>query len=105
MSQRALVLILAVALDWLLGEPQNAWHPVAWFGKFVQALERRAPHRSPRAELLYGAVIAGSGIAVAVLPALALERVLARRRMKGLKLVLTAALFKISFAWRYCSAW
>ncbi len=101
---RAIVVILAVAMDWMLGEPPNAFHPVAWFGRFVHALEHRAPRDDqghlgdPRAELRYGAGITASGIAVAILPALALERVL--RSRGGLGILALAAAFKLTFAWR-----
>ena len=95
---RAIVVILAVAMDWMLGEPPNAFHPVAWFGRFVHALERRAPRDLPRAELRYGAGIAACGVAVAILPALALERVL--RSRGGLGILALAAAFKMTFAWR-----
>ena len=98
-----LVLILAVVIDWLIGDPPNAWHPVAWFGRMAQALERRAPRDNPRAELLYGAGITASGIAIAALPALAIERWLTGRGNPvwlPARIVATAALLKITFAWR-----
>ncbi len=95
---RSIVVILAVAIDWVLGEPPNSLHPVAWFGRFVHALERRAPRNHPRAELLYGAGIAASGVAVALLPALALERALRSRGWAGAVVLATA--LKTSFAWR-----
>jgi adenosylcobinamide-phosphate synthase len=100
MTRRLRVILLAVALDWLFGEPPNALHAVAWFGKFVQALTRRAPRDNPRRELLAGAGIAASGIAVSMVPALALERVLESRRRGGLGILISAALFKTTFAWR-----
>jgi adenosylcobinamide-phosphate synthase len=95
---RVLVLLFAVAMDWLLGDPPNSLHPVAWFGQFAHGLERRAPRDSPRAELLYGAGIAASGLAIAIVPALALERVLSRRGWFGA--LALAALLKTTFAWR-----
>ncbi len=27
--------IVALALEWLLGDPPNRWHPVAWFGRWA----------------------------------------------------------------------
>ncbi|MBM3128333.1 MAG: cobalamin biosynthesis protein CobD [Chloroflexi bacterium] len=75
-SHNSLVLILSVALDWLFGDPPNAFHPVAWFGRIAQAMEQRAPRDNPRVELLYGAGMTASGIALAALPALMIERVL-----------------------------
>ncbi len=100
----SIVVILAVAIDWVLGEPPNALHPVAWFGRFVHALERRAPRDSPSAELLYGAGIAASGVALAALPAFALERALRPRGRLGVPKVTSviglAVALKTSFAWR-----
>jgi len=44
-----LTLILALLLEWLIGDPANRWHPVAWFGRwavwcesFLYARERRS---------------------------------------------------------------
>ncbi|MCI0478398.1 MAG: cobalamin biosynthesis protein [Anaerolineales bacterium] len=99
MNHNISVLILAVALDLLLGDPPNAFHPVAWFGKIVQALERRAPRANPRAELLYGAGMTASGIALAALPALILER-LSRARKNWFVVLFVALALKITFAWR-----
>ena len=97
---RSVIFVLAVAVDWLFGDPPNALHPVAWFGRFVRALENRAPRDDPRAELLYGAGIAASGVALAAFPALALERVLKSRRRSWIRMLVVATMFKITFAWR-----
>ncbi len=96
---RARVLLLAVAIDGLLGEPPNAWHPVAGFGRFMQTLERRAPRDDPYAEFLYGAGVVAAGIALAAAPALWLERVCRARPHRGW-MFLAAALLKTTFAWR-----
>ena len=34
------LMILAIVLDLLLGEPPNAWHPVAWFGRCAMQIEK-----------------------------------------------------------------
>jgi adenosylcobinamide-phosphate synthase len=113
MNYNIFLLILAVVIDWLIGDPPNAWHPVAWFGRIAQSLERRAPRDSPRAELLYGAGVTASGIAIAALPALVIERVFVVRalaRWNGDKspttswswfgVLLAAIALKMTFAWR-----
>jgi len=113
MNYNIFLLILAVVIDWLIGDPPNAWHPVAWFGRIAQALERRAPRDNPCAELLYGAGITASGIAIAALPALVIERVFVVRalaRWNGDKspttnwswfgVLLAAIALKMTFAWR-----
>jgi len=30
-----MTLLLALSLEWLLGDPPNRWHPVAWFGRWA----------------------------------------------------------------------
>ncbi|MCX7840459.1 MAG: cobalamin biosynthesis protein [Anaerolineae bacterium] len=95
------LVILATAFDWLIGDPPNALHPVAWFGKLVAAMERRAPRDNPRAELVYGAGMTACGIAIAALPALLIEHVLGTRgQPRGLPLLVLAVLLKMTFAWR-----
>ena len=105
MNRNFFFVILAVVLDWLFGDPPNAFHPVAWFGKIAQALERRAPRDNPRAELLYGAGMTVGGIVLAGLPALVTERLLRRLRRGNsmwlpLQIVAMAVLLKMTFAWR-----
>ena len=90
---------LAVLFDWLAGEVPNAIHPVAWLGHYVHLLEHRAPRGNPRAEWLYGTGIAASGILISAAPAWILERALSRRSLPT-RLLITAGLLKITFAWR-----
>ena len=47
------VLVLAVGLDLLVGDPPNRWHPVAWIGRLITLARARAP-RSPEDLALYG---------------------------------------------------
>jgi adenosylcobinamide-phosphate synthase len=49
-------LALAVALDLLVGEPPNRWHPVAWIGMMIARGRRLAPGRRVGL-LLWGAVL------------------------------------------------
>ncbi len=84
------VLLLALALDWLMGEPPNTLHPVVWLGQLITLLEQHAPHDAPRAELLYGAGMTVTCIGVAVAPAWLLPR----------SRLAEAMLLKTMFAWR-----
>jgi adenosylcobinamide-phosphate synthase len=93
---RRLALPTALLIDWLLGEPPNALHPVAWLGRLIGVLERRAPQGRSLAELGYGAGMAAVGIITAILPAVVVERLLKRH---WLALPLSAALLKSAFAW------
>jgi adenosylcobinamide-phosphate synthase len=90
MRGRADVLLLALALDWLAGEPPNALHPVVWLGNLIGWLERRAPRDAPPAEVLYGAGMTATCVGAATLPALALPR----------HRLLAAVLLKTMFSWR-----
>ena len=49
-----LILLLALAIDLIFGEPPRAIHPVVWMGKVVSLLERLAPAQGIRAQLVYG---------------------------------------------------
>ncbi len=68
----ALAASAGFALDRMLGEPPVRWHPVAWFGSGMTALESRwyADDR------VRGVVYAAAGVAASVLPALGMRRVL-----------------------------
>jgi adenosylcobinamide-phosphate synthase len=51
-------LVLALVLDWVLGEPPARMHPVVWMGKVLDWLEARAPRHSEGARLVYGMGVA-----------------------------------------------
>lgn len=95
---RADVLLLALALDWLAGEPPDRLHPVVWLGTLVNRLERHAPRDNPPAELLYGAGMTAACVGAAVAPAACL------RASSGsgarLSALASAALLKSMFSWR-----
>jgi adenosylcobinamide-phosphate synthase len=52
------VLLAAVALDAVVGEPPNAVHPVAWMGGVAAPFARRALRLGPHGQLLAGGVLA-----------------------------------------------
>ncbi len=54
----AAVLLLALVIDRILGEPPEAFHPVVWMGKLITLLGRLLPVKSKAASLLTGAGIA-----------------------------------------------
>ena len=70
--------LLAGAVDVILGEPPNALHPVVWMGRLIGALMGRRPRGRPRAEFAYGVLIvlvtAGAAFAAGLLLTLGLER-------------------------------
>lgn len=58
------ILQLALLID-LLGEPPNRYHPVAWMGSAIGAMQKRAPQQGKWAQLGFGGLIAlGGGWAV-----------------------------------------
>ena len=58
------MLLLALVIDCILGEPPDAFHPVVWMGKLITLLERIIPVENHAVS-----VLAGAGIALLV-PAL-----------------------------------
>jgi adenosylcobinamide-phosphate synthase len=57
-----MILFLALALDLLLGDPPNRFHPTAWMGDLIRFLMRFRPHGNSTAEFLYGIFILLIGI-------------------------------------------
>jgi adenosylcobinamide-phosphate synthase len=63
-------------------------------------MEHRAPRNNPRAEFIYGAGMAASGMAIAALPALALERLFPKRSRSWVGVFAIALALKVTLAWR-----
>lgn len=60
---RKISLLIAVGLDFLVGDPPNRFHPVAWIGSTIAGLKQHRPFDDPAAELAYGAgIVAVSGL-------------------------------------------
>jgi adenosylcobinamide-phosphate synthase len=95
---REKVMLLALGLDLLLGEPDEWWHPVVWMGRLVARIERAAPESGRNQQLLYGAATEGACLGAAVLPALAAERLFRGWGWAGI--ALSAAMLKPVFAVR-----
>jgi adenosylcobinamide-phosphate synthase len=62
------VVVLAVGLDLVAGDPPNRWHPVAWIGWALESGRQRLCRGSPGVLLVAGAVLT---VGVTVLAALA----------------------------------
>jgi adenosylcobinamide-phosphate synthase len=73
---RGKVIALAVALDLLLGEPPERWHPVVGMGRLVERLEKRAPREGRARQFLYGGAMEAICLATVLLPSRMLERLL-----------------------------
>ncbi|MBC8255165.1 MAG: cobalamin biosynthesis protein CobD [Ardenticatenia bacterium] len=63
-----ITLLGALALDLALGEPPNAFHPVAWMGRFIGWGWRRSPRRGPLRQFAWGAALVLAGTALFSLP-------------------------------------
>jgi adenosylcobinamide-phosphate synthase len=51
------IIVLAIALDLVLGEYPAPLHPVVWLGKFISFLDRFSPSRNPKTQFIYGAFL------------------------------------------------
>lgn len=93
-----IVLGLALALDLLLGDPPNRFHPVAWIGHLIGWGERLAPDAGPGITFVYGATWVLSGVIVCTLPVVGL---LAGARWVGdlLYIPVAALLLKSTFTY------
>jgi len=109
-SHRKKVLLLALGLDILLGDPPNYFHPVAWMGKLIAVgkeslfLKRFRPKDHAFAELAFGAGIALGGSAlvagIASLPGKILTKPGCTRYEKQLYGLVEAVLLKSTISLR-----
>jgi adenosylcobinamide-phosphate synthase len=95
----ALALALAWGLDACFGEPRNAWHPVAWFGRACAPLGPALLRLRPAAALWAGAVAWALAVGAVAALAWALQRWLLAQPL-WLAVPLLALALKPSFAWR-----
>lgn len=95
----ALALGLAWAIDTAFGEPRNAWHPVAWFGRVMGSVGRRLVALPPRAAFIGGALAWCGAAAVLGLAGAALQA-WALGLPPLLAVPLLALALKPCFAWR-----
>jgi adenosylcobinamide-phosphate synthase len=72
------VIPLALLLDLALGDPPNRYHPVAWMGRGIVAMQRWIPRQRRLAQLAYGALIALGGTGLAAGSGWLVERAIAR---------------------------
>ncbi len=97
--RRGLVVTLALALDLLMGDPPNRWHPVAWMGSAIAAAERRAPRGGRARPLAAGALTVAGGASVAGLLGWLVEAVAGR--LPGiLAVIVEAAALKMTLSAR-----
>ena len=88
------VLLLALGLDLLVGEPPNRWHPVAWVGRLLDL-----GWRLSRASRPFGLMVSGGGVLLLVVGVAAVASWVAGR-LGWPGLFLEAALLKYTFSLR-----
>lgn len=90
-----MIVLLAFLIDLWLGDPPNAWHPVAWMGHVIAAGKRRAPV-NPQERARYGVGLAVLGSVWAGAMGWAVDRALPHDGVGGLA---RAAVLKLALAW------
>ncbi len=81
-----LVIVLAVVIDWLVGEPKR-WHPLVGFGRVANTIERHFNAKSP------GYVTKTSAFGCSVL--------VISNKLSGVLALLLLCL-PLAFVWHYC---
>jgi len=98
-SDAALLLVLALALDALVGDPPALWrrvpHPVVLFGKLVEIADQdfNTPEAPERRRKAYGVVFLVALVALALLIGFLLEAILRGLPFGEVGIVLVAAIF------------
>ncbi len=62
------VLVLAIVIDLLLGDPRWRLHPTFWTGKLIMAIESRLKNPNPKVEKLNGVLLALAVIGMWTVP-------------------------------------
>ncbi len=63
-----IILASAIIIDMALGDPPNAFHPVAWLGKVISYLVRGGTGLPPVAQFIYGIVLVLITLVLFVVP-------------------------------------
>ncbi|MFH1774565.1 MAG: cobalamin biosynthesis protein [Methanobacteriota archaeon] len=92
MTELVLILISAVLIDRIFGEPSEKIHPTVWIGKLIDALKK-----INSSSFFYGAFVF---LLIATFSAGAVFFALKFLENFWLKVALGAAILKISFSWR-----
>ncbi len=92
-------MLLAWVLDARFGEPPNAWHPVAWFGRLVAPLGPRLVALRPALALGAGACAWALAVGAVIFVAWCLQHWISNLPV-WIALPLMALALKPAFAWR-----
>jgi len=94
-----LLLALALILDFALGDPPDAFHPVAWMGKVISFFERKGLSRPTSSHFAYGVMITVVVVALFAVPAYFLLSYLESVSLVTYVIV-GALLLKLTFSFR-----
>ncbi len=94
-----LILLGALAIELLVGDPKTRWHPVALFGSLIAVAIRSAPRSGRAMQLAFGAGVVLLGVAITILGTARLLAVAAAVH-PAWGVVAGAILLKVSFAYR-----
>jgi adenosylcobinamide-phosphate synthase len=99
LSNGSTVLLLALAIELVVGDPRTRWHPVALFGQVMDLALRAAPQSNAAAQVAFGAAVVVAGVGgVALVAAGALAGATALHPLLGV--AVGAGLLKTSFSYR-----
>ncbi|UCD73139.1 MAG: cobalamin biosynthesis protein [Candidatus Bathyarchaeota archaeon] len=98
---RLTTMILAMALDWVFGEPPERLHPTVWMGKYILKAEKQALERNgKKTRRVLGAVIAISTILLFTVPTYFLEMILVTLTGNTIYIIFASVALKTTFAAR-----
>jgi len=63
-----LILALALLMDFAVGDPPDAVHPVAGMGRVISFLEKRQPKNGPRFQFVYGVMMTAVTVSLFSVP-------------------------------------
>ncbi len=98
-STSPLVVLLALAIDVIFGDPPNKWHPVAWMGTLIAKLKEQATLQQNESDYTTGVGISATGLGLSALAGVVLEFV-SRNLPNSLRLLLQAIVLKSTFSVR-----
>jgi len=94
-----LILALSLILDFTLGDPPNAFHPVAWMGRVVSFFERKGPSHGILLQITYGVLISLAVVTLFAVPAYLLLSYLRGVNFVAF-IVVGALLLKLTFSFK-----
>ena len=92
-----LIIAIAVVIDLALGDPPNAFHPVAWMGRVISLLEKGGLKLNPVAQFFYGMGMTLLTIGLFVVPILFLFLYLGEINLI-VRVIMAALFLKITFS-------